>query len=1283
MSSESLQDLLRSLRDVEVFRVAIAVFPNRLNEIQMAPDLRAWLTRETDLGQVLAKIPARVMSRLEAAGALPKPGDAVTESVTPAQPEAPVRDAASESVEPETVPEDDAIPVPDLDKIDFDAVAEKIGIETETEDDSEELSFEELYRASRRGIAPRKNAAPPQAKPKNVTVPVNPRAGRRKPLAPWREKITSEVVELFEGILKVVSASLRRRGQNHMDRFEELDWSEKLGAWRADLEDDARLEVWATPVGRHSCTCNDHAELDMCEHVAAFLARLAEEAPPPPEPAEVPESVKPASSVPAPQVRTESVKTVQDDERWTPSTAPAVLAAADLGKFLERMGGLADSLEPLASEGENPRVRVVYVLERKPARVVRKSVECGERVDLVPRTQSLSKETGWKLDDVDLRKILGGRLESNPPKYVSEADIWLIGRCDLLPTAVWDNGTKGFLWQATLRAAARTGRLIDENGRPLSVDERLWKWLPQLVEGAGYARFRNRVRSLDADAEQVDLPADSWLFGQEQDVLVKWGDRLLCLDPRTPPALLDPEFARFQVPLSEMARLRRELRLFSIAGATIPEVYLPRRLREAPQQRVRVEVQGDGVMMVPVPWYPSLGEVAEGAGGVVAFTTTEGELVELERDRHAESEVSQKLATDLREMQLLVSFDGGACQIADPESLRRLALGGLEKLWSKGWAPVTSGASLDRWKKRKGMFKAQVKASGLDWFELGGVVDFDGFEIPLSKLVGRSGAVTLEDGSVAEIPDKLLKRLDWIEKLGTATDDGIRLKGVHASLAQDLLQSEVAEMVDMAHWTDVLDRLSKVEDETSSAPARLKATLRSYQLEGLSWLMSLRKRGLGGILADDMGLGKTVQVIGHFCQVFEREPDAAPALVVAPASVVGNWISELAKFAPHIDARLLHGADRGDLIEAPIDGPTVFVTTYGILPRESEWTDATEFSVVVLDESQTVRNPSTVSHKASALLRAKQKICLTGTPIENSLADLWAQFAVLNPGLLGPLDAFMEQFDAPPGEAPELSRLRSLTAPFWLRRTKDKVASELPARQDIELGIDLDPKQMGLYQRQLQEIQKNLLPVVKEKGLESGARFEVLTALLRLRQIACAPELAGHQGPASKLDVLLEKLTEDVAEGHKAIVFSSFTSLLDLVGKRLSKESIPFLRIDGSTPTRERQRLVERFQQKDREDVILVSLKAGGAGINLTAADYVFLLDPWWNPAAEEQAAARAHRIGQTRPVTVYRMVARNTIEERVLELSRSKAALARDVFDAGESGGAALTAEVVAELLG
>ena len=591
---------------------------------------------------------------------------------------------------------------------------------------------------------------------------------------------------------------------------------------------------------------------------------------------------------------------------------------------------------------------------------------------------------------------------------------------------------------------------------------------------------------------------------------------------------------------------------------------------------------------------------------------------------------------------------------------------------------------LERWRRRSGTFRATARSSGQDWFELSGALDFDGMEIPLSTLVAHAGPIALPDGSTGEVSEALLKRLHWLERLGAPSEGGIRLRGFHAVLAQELMESGLAQARDPLEWRRQLEQASAAgQEEPAFLPASLQASLRPYQAEGFRWLMSLRRQGIGGILADDMGLGKTIQVIALLCRVFEDDPKAAPALVVAPASVAGNWISELGRFAPHLRSRLLHGIGREALRDAPVEAPTIFVTTYGILPREQEWLDGREFSIAVLDESQSIRNSETVTHRCCQRLRAAQRLCLTGTPIENALSDLWSQFAFLNPGLLGPREEFLSQFSPEPGETPDLSRLRLVTAPFWMRRTKAAVAQDLPPREDVQLLVELDPRQQALYQRQLKEYQKSLLPTIRRQGLDHGARFQVLTAILRLRQIACAPELAGHRGPSAKLDTLVERLREDIAEGHRALVFSSFTSLLDLVEPRLSRENLGFLRIDGATPAATRTRRIRRFQDGGPEPIFLVSLKAGGAGINLTAADDVFLLDPWWNPAAEEQAVSRAHRIGQTRPVTLYRMIAKGTIEERVLALARSKAALARELFDSGETGGAMLTSELVQELLG
>jgi superfamily II DNA or RNA helicase len=838
--------------------------------------------------------------------------------------------------------------------------------------------------------------------------------------------------------------------------------------------------------------------------------------------------------------------------------------------------------------------------------------------------------------------------------------------------------------QPLLALAAETGRLMLPDETPLLLDKELWRLDASMELSDGVGRFAFSLEALECPGSQRPFQASWKVFGEEGNWFALTGSVLCRLDPRTPRALLALAAAPPEIPVESLSLVRAELGLLSRRGVAVPQDLLPPRRSELPRRCLSIEMTGDGANVSFLAAYPSLDVAPATADEILVFTDEDGTLTELLRDLPAEAAFRDELEEALRETRVEAVSGGGVWRVADPSSLRQLALHALPRLLKAGWdVRQATGSGMDRWKRRSGTLKTTGKASGQDWFELSGVVDFDGMEVPLSTLIASSGTVELPDGSVGNVSEALLKRLRWMERLGTATEEGIRLQGFHAALAQELLESGNAQAKDPAAWIQQLDLAKGGEPAGMPVPATLRAILRPYQKQGIDWLWGLRGRGIGGILADDMGLGKTVQVIAHLCRIYEVDPLAAPALVVAPASVAGNWAAEVERFAPHLQTRLLHGNDREPLRDAPIDAPTIFVTTYGILARELEWLQEQEFSLVVLDESQAIRNPATTTHQVCLELRAKQKLCLTGTPIENSLSDLWAQFAFLNPGLLGGREEFLEQFDAAPGDVPDLSRLRLLTAPFWLRRTKALVAKDLPPREDIVLHVELDPKQSALYQRQLREYQRNLLPEIQKHGLDEGGRFQVLTALLRLRQIACAPELAGHKGPAAKLDLLVDKLTENIAEGHRALVFSTFTSLLDLVGMRLRHEALDFLRIDGSTPAAMRTRLIQRFQSGKDASIFLVSLKAGGAGINLTAADDVFLLDPWWNPAAEAQAVARAHRIGQTRPVTLYRMVAKDTIEERVLALSRSKAALASELFDAGETGGAMLTSEVVQLLLG
>jgi superfamily II DNA or RNA helicase len=897
------------------------------------------------------------------------------------------------------------------------------------------------------------------------------------------------------------------------------------------------------------------------------------------------------------------------------------------------------------------------------------------------------------LDKQDLRETSMERLRMYPPKYMSPTDIELILACGKVLESDWEaTPTRSMSFHPLLARAYGTGRLMLPDGSPLQLDGDLWRLAPVLEVKEGAGRFSFSLESLDSSASglgrskgrapRISLHGAWTIFGEEGNWTVRIGSDLFRLDPRTPKALFSLAENLPDLPLEALNQVRAELRDLSRGGVEIPAECLPPRLREAPKRCAVIELAGEDVTISAKVVYPSLEVPDDATEELLAFTAEDGSLVELERDLAAEA----KIVEDLDEALHIEGVDKIACtggwRIVAPASLRQMAVHTVPSLEKAGW-DIRQAACLNRWKRRTGVLKMVGKDSGQDWFEVSGFVDFEGLQIPLSTLIARKGQLQLSDGSVGEISEALLKRLRWMEKLGTRTEDGIRLRKFQAVLAREIVENGHAEAHDLTAWNRQLACALDVDAVEVPVPTSLQATLRPYQKTGLDWLVSLRRRGIGGILADDMGLGKTIQVIAHLCHLFESDPNASPALVVGPATVVGNWISEFERFAPHLETRLLHGNDRDALRDAPITRPTVFVTTYGILPRETEWLRSQEFSLLVLDESQAIRNPATVTHQCCVQMGAKQKLCLTGTPIENSLSDLWAQFSFLNPGLLGPREEFLSEFTPEPDEKPDLTRLRMLTSPFWLRRTKREVAQDLPGRTDILLNVELEAKQMTLYQRQLKDYQKELLPQIKKKGLDSNGRFQVLTALLRLRQIACAPELAGHKGAAAKLDLLMEKIAEDLAEGHRILVFSTFTSLLDLVGQRLRKLSMDYLRFDGATPPAERTRLIKQFQTEQGESIFLISLKAGGAGVNLTAADTVFLLDPWWNPAAEEQAAARAHRIGQTRPVTLYRMVAKGTIEERVLALSRSKAELASDLFDAGVSGGALLTPAIVQELLG
>ena len=576
----------------------------------------------------------------------------------------------------------------------------------------------------------------------------------------------------------------------------------------------------------------------------------------------------------------------------------------------------------------------------------------------------------------------------------------------------------------------------------------------------------------------------------------------------------------------------------------------------------------------------------------------------------------------------------------------------VRELVAAGWQVEADGKLY----RQAGAFALAVR-SGRDWFDLDATADFDGRPVPLPRLLDalRRGetSVVLDDGSLGMVPEEWLKKYGLLARMGTVAGDAVRFDRAQVGVLDALLAARPEVTFDKA-FARARDRLRTFAGVApADPPPGFRGELREYQREGLGWLRFLRAFGFGGCLADDMGLGKTVQVLALLAG--ERD---GPALVVVPRSLVFNWKQEAAKFAPKLRV-LDHTGPARDRTGAAFRDHDLVVTTYGTLRNDAAAFAGFRFDTCVLDESQAAKNAETETAKAVRLVRADHRLALSGTPVENHLGELWALFDFLNPGMLGRAALFGGTGAARNPDAETRDLLAKALRPYLLRRTKAQVAKDLPAKTEQTVYCDLEPAQRRLYDELRDHYRQSLLARVDAVGL-GRSKIQVLEALLRLRQAACHPGLIDKKRvgeDSAKLDVLLPQLRELAEEGQKALVFSQFTSLLAIVKARLDADGVPYEYLDGRT--RDRAARVERFQTDPDCRLFLVSLKAGGVGLNLTAAEYVFLLDPWWNPAVEAQAIDRSHRIGQTKPVFAYRLIARGTVEEKVLALQQGKRELA------------------------
>ena len=571
--------------------------------------------------------------------------------------------------------------------------------------------------------------------------------------------------------------------------------------------------------------------------------------------------------------------------------------------------------------------------------------------------------------------------------------------------------------------------------------------------------------------------------------------------------------------------------------------------------------------------------------------------------------------------------------------------------------------------------------SDRDWFAVSGRLSLDEGSVmqmrALIELARASGGryLPLGDAGFLALSEDLRRRLDELEGLGELDGETLRIPALALAAVEDTLEGLGLEAIPA--WASRLRALKEAQALELDPPSTLQAQLRPYQIDGFRWLARLAHCGAGACLADDMGLGKTVQTLA----LLLHRATGGAALVLAPTSVCPNWADEMRRFAPTLNVQMLGGADRSQRIAAAGEFD-VIICSYGLLPQVLEDLKARTWHTLVLDEAQAVKNFSTRRAQAVLELDALFRIATTGTPVENRLDELWMLFRFLNPGLLGSRERFNERFAVPierRADARARGRLQRLIAPFVLRRTKAAVLGELPERTEIVLTVDPSAAERAFHEG----LRQSALAAIGDETLTPGRRrFQVLTELMRLRRACCDPRLVAPETalPGGKLDVFAKLAQELAANRHKALVFSQFVDYLKLVRAGLDALGASYQYLDGSTPAEERARRVRAFQAGEG-DFFLISLRAGGFGLNLTAADYVVICDPWWNPAVEDQAVSRAHRMGQRRPVTVYRLVVAGSIEERIMDLHRDKRALAESLFS-GDGFGQSLSIEELTSLL-
>ena len=656
-----------------------------------------------------------------------------------------------------------------------------------------------------------------------------------------------------------------------------------------------------------------------------------------------------------------------------------------------------------------------------------------------------------------------------------------------------------------------------------------------------------------------------------------------------------------------------------------------------------------------------------GQGGVDVFTEINGKKNRTVRNLKEEQAEAKKL---LKEVNALSEMEGilDECIIEEPENCLNL----LEELQALGDSIVVEWPEGAKFKLMRSVgfdsLSLSIKRT-TNWFDIDGELQVNenkviGMRQLLELLAHSKGRfIEIDNGQFLALTAELRKRLEDLRTLGQMDKSGIHVPHLAALALQDLSNKAGSLKADK-QWKEWAAKLKADSNFKPAVPTTFATELREYQIEGYQWLQRLAHWGVGACLADDMGLGKTIQALA----VILDRAKKGPSLVVAPASVCNNWLHEVERFAPTLNCVVFGGKERAEII-ASLKPYDLLIVTYGLINTEAELISGCTFSTIVLDEAHAIKNSNTKRAKSVMTLQGEFKVITTGTPIQNHLGELWNLFNFINPGLLGSHQQFMEKFVVPierDQESGKRSILRKLIQPFILRRTKTQVLDELPEKTEITVEIELSEDERAFYEA----LRRSAIEKIESiDGSVGEKNIQILAEITKLRLACCHPRLASSDSllESSKHEIFGERITELIENNHKALVFSQFITHLSIIRKYLDSRKIKYQYLDGSTSLKDREKAIAAFQSGDG-DVFLISLKAGGLGLNLTAADYVIHLDPWWNPAIEDQASDRAYRIGQKRPVTIYRLVAKNTIEEKIIKLHQHKRDLADSLLEGTDS---------------